>query len=212
MNITQATALVGGLSDPGKMPGYSYSISAHLCRVGGKLRKVKGSVCEKCYALKNRYLWRPNQGAMERRLKCMSNPRWVEAMAFLLNERAEKNPFFRWFDSGDLQSVAMLARICQVAEKSPTVKHWLPTREFSIVAEYVGKGGIIPRNLCLRLSSLMIDGPAPRALSVRLGVKTSGVTACHFRATCPATLTHGKCGECRKCWSRSVSTVRYLAH
>ena len=55
MIIKEALDNVGGLSNPGKMPGFGWSISALRCDVGGKLVDVKGSVCEGCYALKNTY-------------------------------------------------------------------------------------------------------------------------------------------------------------
>ena len=38
-----------------KMPGLSYSLPAWECITGAKLRKVKGSVCAGCYALKGNY-------------------------------------------------------------------------------------------------------------------------------------------------------------
>ena len=41
------------LSNVSKMPGYSISRSAWLCHVGQKLRKIKGSTCEKCCACLN---------------------------------------------------------------------------------------------------------------------------------------------------------------
>ena len=38
-------------------------------------------------------------------------------------------PYHRWFDAGDLADVAMLKAIVRVCELTPTIKHWLPTRE-----------------------------------------------------------------------------------
>ena len=67
MKIKEALDNVGGLSNPGKMPGFGWSISARRCDIGGKLVDVKGSVCEGCYALKNRYIWNPIQTALEKR-------------------------------------------------------------------------------------------------------------------------------------------------
>ena len=52
MNTKEAWALVGGLSKPSKMPGWSIGIPAKECKTGAKLRLVKNSVCEGCYALK----------------------------------------------------------------------------------------------------------------------------------------------------------------
>ena len=45
MNIKEAKAIVGGLSNPSKMPGYGYGLSAFDCAVGSKLRLIKNSTC-----------------------------------------------------------------------------------------------------------------------------------------------------------------------
>ena len=55
MNTKEAWTLVGGLSKPSKMPGWSIGLPAKECKTGGKLQKVEGSVCYNCYALKGDY-------------------------------------------------------------------------------------------------------------------------------------------------------------
>ena len=52
MKTQEAWDLVGGLSKPSKMPGWSIGIPAKECKTGAKLRLVQGSVCYDCYALK----------------------------------------------------------------------------------------------------------------------------------------------------------------
>ena len=49
-DIGTARWIVGGISAPSKMPGPSYNLTTSVCHIGGKLRDVKGSVCEGCYA------------------------------------------------------------------------------------------------------------------------------------------------------------------
>ena len=66
-SIKDAEESVGGLSRPSKMPSFAWSISARRCQTGSKLVNVKGSVCEGCYALKNRYLFNNIQSALEKR-------------------------------------------------------------------------------------------------------------------------------------------------
>ena len=44
-SIKQAQPYIVSLSKPGKMETYGYSTSALECNQGGKLHKVKGSVC-----------------------------------------------------------------------------------------------------------------------------------------------------------------------
>ena len=63
MNTKEAWALVGGLSKPSKMPGWSIGIPAKECNTGSKLVNVKGSVCEGCYALKGCYVFKVVQEA-----------------------------------------------------------------------------------------------------------------------------------------------------
>ena len=62
--LKEAKAIVGGLSNPSKMPGYGYGLSAFKCMTGSKLRLIKNSTCSMCYALKLRYIWRPTKKAM----------------------------------------------------------------------------------------------------------------------------------------------------
>jgi hypothetical protein len=52
-----------------------------------------------------------------------------------------------------LHGAGHLANICAVAEATPDVRHWIPTREYEDVATYLGAGGLIPSNLAVRLSA-----------------------------------------------------------
>ena len=209
MTINQASELVGGLSNPSKMPCYSYSIPAKNCITGAKLRAVKGSVCSKCYAFRGNYGFPAVKNALEKRLNSLADSNWVAAMSFLINCYSAGG-FFRWHDSGDLQSIEHFAKIVQVCEATPTTRHWLPTREYGIVSSYVSKGGVIPKNLTVRLSALALEKPAPQSLAVRLGVQTSTVTKAN--STCPAPLQGNKCATCRACWDKSVQNVAYKQH
>lgn len=208
MDKTLALEIVGGLSAPSKMPCYGYSIPAKRCITGMKLRDVVGSICSKCYALKGRYVFANVQNALERRFASLENPRWVEAMAFLLN-KVEKSGFFRWHDSGDIQSAAHLSRIVEVCKLTPSIQHWLPTREYGIVAQYL-RDNSFPENLTVRLSSLMLEGNPPEAIAKRFNLTTSGVSKSGF--TCPSSKQAGKCGDCRACWNKSISNVNYKQH
>ena len=55
MKVKDAKEITGSLTRTSKMPGLSYSLPAWECKTGSKLRKVKGSVCASCYALKGNY-------------------------------------------------------------------------------------------------------------------------------------------------------------
>lgn len=211
--LASLETIVGGLSSPSKMPGYGYSLPATECAVGSKLRAVKGSTCSGCYAMKGRYAFPGVKAAMYRRLASLADPRWVDSMAALINARADRQPYFRWHDSGDLQSTEHLAAICRVAELTPGVNHWLPTREYRIVAEYRKSGGNIPPNLVIRMSAHMVGGNVP-TFGAPLTVSTVSRDDAQYPDAhhCPARHQGNVCGDCRACWNPAVAHVDYHAH
>ena len=204
--LTDAAALVGGLSKPSKMPGPAYGTSAKQCQTGGKLRAVKGSTCENCYALKGMYRMPNVADAHARSMASVvaaladedARVKWVAAMVTLLRDV----PYFRWHDSGDLMSRAHFDLIADVARATPNTRHWLPTRE----ARYIGTA---PENLVVRLSAPMVDaGPVPGYAHTSTVHKFG---APHGRE-CPAPKQGNACGDCRACWDSSVANVSYHAH
>jgi hypothetical protein len=205
----------------GKMPGSTFATDAFACNVGDKLAKVKGSVCDSCYARKLQRLrpsvnqgWSNNQRLADS-LIAKAPHKWVAAMVFQIEKAAIKSnaPYHRWFDSGDLSGVDMLAAIVKVAKATPHISHWLPTRETAIVKAYRAQGGSIPRNLRIRLSATMV-GDTPLASAKRLGVSTStvhGKGQAYVGHQCPAPDQGGNCGDCRTCWSSPIN-VSYRKH
>jgi hypothetical protein len=208
--LKDAESVTHTLSNPSKMPCYSYSIPANKCIIGMKMREVKGSVCEKCYAMKGFYVFKDPREALEKRYLSITDERWTDAMIFLIQKK-EKSGFFRWHDSGDLQGIWHLDKIVMIARALPEIKFWLPTREYSIVSEYISQGHTIPENLTIRLSALMMDGPAPVAMAKRLNLVVSGVTN-ESGFTCPSSLQDNKCLDCRKCWDKGTFAVNYKKH
>ncbi len=211
--LSELEEYVGGLSTPSKMPGYGFGLPARECITGTKLRQVSGSVCHGCYAMKGRYVFANVQAALYRRLAKLSEPLWSEVMAELVNRRADRHPHFRWHDSGDLQSVEHLSQICRAAELSPSVSHWLPTREYRIVRDYLETGQKVPANLNIRMSAHMLGGAIPRfpGLPVTVSSVTKG-PAPDGSHSCPAPQQGNNCGSCRACWDRSVPLVNYHYH
>lgn len=207
--LKEAEAIAGSLGEPSKMPGYAYGISATKCVTGGALQKIPGSVCSKCYALKGRYMYSGVARAHARRLAGLSHPRWVEAMVWMIKFR--KARWFRWHDSGDLQSVDHLVRIVLIAKRCPSTKFWLPTREKAIIENFVRMGGVVPKNLVIRVSGLMIDGPPPQGFANTSTVVREAPLFNRF-ASCPAQFRGNKCGNCRQCWDRRVKNVSYPLH
>ena len=195
----EAKEITGGLSAPSKMPGPAYNLPATQCITGAKLVKIPGSVCAGCYALKGRYRFSNVRLALARRLESLKHPRWVEAMTVLI----KGEPWFRWHDSGDLQSAWHLKQIFEVCKRTPDTRHWLPTREARILN--LMDPDIIPTNLIIRMSSHMIDQKP-----VKFWPWTSTVST--KSKTCPAMDQGNSCSDCRACWDRSVSNVTYPKH
>lgn len=203
---------VAGLSNPSKMPGYGYSLPAAECITGAKLRPVVGSTCSKCYALKGRYSFKEVKSALYRRLESLTKPLWAVVMGELIRRTADPaDPYFRWHDAGDLQSVEHLAQIVEVCEDTPNVRHWLPTREYKIVQRFIIDGGSIPENLNIRLSAHMIDGEAPAIIGLTASTVSTGEPAEGVHR-CPASHQENKCGPCRACWDKGVEIVDYPLH
>jgi hypothetical protein len=204
--IKKALDIVEGLTTTSKMPSSSYSIPANKCIKGSRLRQIKGSVCSTCYALKGNYVRYPAiVEAQERRLLSILQPEWVRAMIYLISNKKDiqDKGVFRWHDSGDLQSDEHFGKILAVVRATPSIRHWLPTKESKIIKNYKGD---LPDNIVIRLSGSMIDGKAP------IYNNTSTVVTDKSKATCRSFDNKGECGECRKCWDKEVKNISYLAH
>ena len=211
-SIKTALEYVGGFTSTSKMPCPSFSLPASACKTGSLLRKVKGSVCEKCYACKGCYVFPVVKNALALRLAAIEKPLWVDAMVYAITKK--KLSFFRYHDSGDIQSVAHLEKIAEIAKRCPSVKFWLPTKENVFVQDFLANGNAFPENLTVRLSAPMIDSEnIGTAMIARvLGVVVSSVSSKNEKANCRAFENGGACGECRKCWDKNVFEVVYLKH
>jgi hypothetical protein len=175
-----------------------------------KLATIEGSVCHGCYALKGNYQYSNVAKAHAKRLAGIASPLWTLAMVTLLERSGER--WHRWHDSGDLQSVDHLTKICAVAALTPQIAHWLPTRELGIVQQYVKQGGTVPDNLTIRVSATMVDGAATKAWPITSGVHSGKSRMPKTTHTCPAPQQGNYCGPCRACWSRDVAHVSYHKH
>lgn len=214
-----ATAITGSVTQTTKMPCKSYSLPTLACKTGSKMAQLPGSICASCYAMKGNYAKyaatvEPSQHArLDAVMQAHDNPEpWLTAMATHIGTDAE----FRWHDSGDLQSVKHLRLICMVAIETPNCDHWLPTREYGMVKEYLDLYGELPANLTIRLSAMYVDKDVvvPASLQNVAGVEVSNVhskTGAPVGTVCRAPDTGGKCGACRACFTRS-GPVSYAFH
>jgi len=207
-----------------KIHGSTFSTSPFACNVGSKLVNVKGSTCEKCYAIKLAKVYPSAKDSWENNLSLWlkaldTDPMaWVGSISFqIMNESKRKAKrglkganLHRWFAAGDLPNLDALRAIVLVAKATPNVKHWLPTREQGIVSKYLATNPEgFPENLTVRVSAAMVDGEPldkfPCTSTVHKEQDAKGFE-------CPAYKNGGSCGDCTACWSSKVKNVSYKIH
>lgn len=216
MNTNNDTLATLTLTDTSKLPCKSWDVTALACGIGSKLAQVEGSICHKCYALSGFYRMQNVASANQKRLSLMKQKGWVETMVAKIRKE-ETSGFFRWFSSGDLQSLKNLRDIVRIALALPEIQFWLPTKEYGIVSEYFELYGPFPENLTVRLSAYMVDKAGPDSLAVAMDLTTSEVhsdiTQVHpLKTVCPSSTQGNKCLDCRACWNPAVKTVVYRLH
>ena len=211
MLVKEAKALGNISLGNTKMPGTTFAIDAFACKTGDKLAKIKGTPCHACYARKLQKLrpsvdkgWKANLAKWQ----AAKPDQWAQALAFQII-RYNADGFHRWFDAGDLQSVEMLSAIVDVCHMTPNVRHWLPTQERGIVAEFMANGGVIPDNLVIRVSGSKVNGPAPRFANTSTVFDKTGQP---IGKECKARSRGNQCGPCRACWDKTVSNISYPKH
>jgi len=243
-----AVKAVGGLSRPSKMPTLSWSTPPALtCGTGSKLAVNTETICGSCYARKGFYAMPDTVRAMARRERVLREAladaergaQFVSNFVTIIRERLARTArliartgapgrddgrAFRWHDAGDVVSLAHLRMICAIAEATPEVAYWLPTKEAGIVRAYLETGAQFPSNLRVRLSVPRLNRGVPPAYA-RLAALSPQVTfaAAHSNtdqahlwrnggsfAECGAPANDGECGACRACWTRDE--VSYNLH
>ena len=194
-----------------KMPGTTYAIDAFACVTGSKLALIEGTPCHSCYARKLQKLrpsvdqgWKANLAKWQ-----ASDPtEWIASMVFQIG-RYNTDGYHRWFDSGDLQSLAMLDAIADVARMTPQVKHWLPTQERKLFSDWLKLGNVLPDNLNIRVSAAKLNGDKPKGVNGSQVYTKGSDPKGH---ACPARSQGNNCGQCRACWSKDVPLVSYPKH
>ena len=208
-NIKQARAFIG-LSQNNKMPAYTLAIPAReSCPRGGKLSKIKGTVCFDCYAVKGHDGMQPAKTAKQRRwdlIKLALESQHIKALwldAFYICMQSETH--FRWHSAGDLFSAEYVQLIETAIGYTPHVSHWIPTKEPILARPLLGL-----ENAVVRLSDDMVN-----QVSNKFKGQTSGVHTPDNGGrgqACPASEQSGSCGDCRACWSHDVAHVSYKIH
>ena len=194
------------LSQTSKMPCKSISLDAILCKTGSVLAKVSGTPCHKCYALRGFYNMPSVKKAMAKRLKFMTDTNnFITQMIIEL----DNEHYFRWFDSGDIQSEKMGHDIIEVCEQTPWCNHWLPSKEYKMWRNIL-KTRVLPANVCLRLSTPMDDAKPVNGFKHTATTYNTKDSLSYVGYKCNAHKNKiYNCEECRKCWSNEVSNIAY---
>ena len=194
--------LVASEGTPG-VAAHQHRAQVQLDLAGGQAVAQRDEAAARCLAHGQGFV----VPAQQRRLAAIDDPQWIEAMVSLL----AKERWFRWFDSGDLQSADMLLKIFEVARQTPHCSHWVATRERSFVRQALLHSDV-PANLVVRVSGTFPDLEVVpmHELDVQYGNVHQDLPA--IGVECPAPKHNGRCDTCRACWSKQVKSVSYHIH
>ena len=195
------------LSKPSKMPCKTWSLEAGSTCPGSidPTTKLPLPVCAGCYAKDGFYNMPGSKLVREFNREDWKRAGWVDDMVVAL----AKQSYFRWFDSGDVYHPALAFKIFLVIQRTPHVKHWLPTKSYSIPKIRV----ILDRIKALPNASVRYSSPS----IVGEFAEEHGSTVIPYAETpteatvCEAYSRNGKCGDCRACWDKEVKVVAYPA-
>ena len=196
------------LSKPSKMPCKTWSLEAGATCPGSidKATKLPRPVCAGCYAKDGFYHMPAAKTLREANREDWKRAEWVDDMVAAL----AKQSYFRWFDSGDVYHPALAFKIYLIMQRTPNVKHWLPTTSYEIskIRPILERMKLLA-NVSVRYSSPSITGEF---------TEDHGSTVIPYAETettaklCGAYANNGKCGPCRNCWDKSVKVIAYPAH
>ena len=205
MTIKADRAAIGGMGKASKMPGTTHGTDWRNCQRGSVLAKIPGTVCSKCYVPK--YLRYPSVApAWARRESALEN-RFRFARASIRLFRKSREPFHRWKDSGDIQSIDELRLYAVIAKACPATMFWLPTHEPSKVRKCLRKYGPMPHNLIVRISQDYLERSPAKGWPL---TSTVGWSDAPF--TCPSLDQGNSCKDCRACWDTAVPNINYRQH
>ena len=161
--------------------------------------------CSGCYATTGNYRFSNVKAPRLENQEDWKSEDWEERMINAL----ESQRYFRWFDSGDMYSLGLAEKILSVMEKTPWVKHWLPTRmvKFEKFKSIVSKMQQLP-NVMVRFSSDSVTGEYTSAHGSVIVPEPSQAKG----FLCRAYEHEGRCNGCRACYDKAVPLVSYPAH
>lgn len=164
--------------------------------------------CSGCYATTGNYRFANVKAPRAHNKKDWQRMAWSDDMvAELKNDR-----YFRWFDSGDMYTLALAEKILEVMKRTPWVKHWLPTRMYKFPKfRQVLTDMQALKNVSVRFSSDSIVGEYTKGLHGSVIIPMPA-DAKRGMKLCGAYDNNGACGDCRACYDKKVKVIAYPAH
>jgi hypothetical protein len=164
--------------------------------------------CKGCYATTGNYNYPNVKAPRAHNREDWQRLEWVDDMVQALQD----SRYFRWFDSGDMYTIGLAEKILEVMQRTPWVKHWLPTR----MHKFPKFRGVLTEmqaldNVMVRFSSDSVTGQFIDGLHGSVIVPTIDDVTPKMQA-CEAYQHGGKCNGCRACWDKSVPLIAYPAH
>ncbi len=164
--------------------------------------------CKGCYATTGNYNYPNVKAPRAHNREDWQRLEWVDDMVQALQD----SRYFRWFDSGDMYTIGLAEKILEVMQRTPWVKHWLPTR----MHKFPKFRGVLTEmqaldNVMVRFSSDSVTGQFIDGLHGSVIVPTIDDVTPKMQA-CNAYQHGGKCNGCRACWDKSVPLIAYPAH
>ena len=165
--------------------------------------------CKGCYATTGNYRF-PNVKAprIENKLDWQRLD-WTDDMVKML----ESDRYFRWFDSGDMYALPLAEKILEVMQRTPWIKHWLPTRmhKFPKFKTVLSEMKALD-NVSVRFSSDSVQGEYIQGLHGSVIVPDASYSLSDDVSLCRAYENAGKCNGCRACYDKNVPVIAYPAH
>ena len=199
------------ISNTSKLDARSWSLQAiDTCPGSWAEPGVLVDACRGCYATTGNYNY-PNVIAPRlHNREDWQRLEWADDMVAEL----DSDRYFRWFDSGDVYSVALAEKILEVMIRTPWCKHWLPTRmhkfpKFRAVFESMQRLD----NVMVRFSADSVDGSyIPGLHGSVIGPDAESYSQTADSKLCEAYANNGQCSGCRACWDKSIPVIAYPAH
>jgi hypothetical protein len=197
------------ISKVGKLNSRSWSLEAlETCPASKGSDGELVPACKGCYAVGGNYRFQNVKDARSHNKRDWKRSEWVADMI----EELDSDRYFRWFDSGDMYSLALAEKMYEICKATPWTKHWIPTRmhKFKKFRDVIDRLNDLD-NVVVRLSSDGVNGEIVQEAKYSSTI-IPFINSVTIATVCNAPLQEGKCKKCRACWSKDVKVIAYAGH